>query len=230
MNGTIRLNGVLRMYMKFKLFLLFVPWLIVFSSFVVNLIVGYFVTEEVYTGGVISIYVYMLIAGLIVLPQMFPFSVGLSMRRKDFYYGTLVVMAAVSVITAALLVLLSVIEHEWASGWGVGLHFFHLPIWNDAPAIGQFWMMSSLLLHVFMLGFVISSVHRRFGKMGMLILTIVSFLLSSLAVLIATYNHWWETIFSPLLEKTPLEIVSWLFPLTIVYALISYLLLRKSTV
>ncbi|UVI30094.1 hypothetical protein [Paenibacillus spongiae] len=195
-----------------------------------NYILGYFFDEELYTGGISSIFIFMLIIGMILQQQTFPFAIGLSVRRTDYYWGTVAVSGIVIGVTSLLLMLLSAVEGELLEGWGVGLHFFYLPHFSDGPILLRVWISFALMLHLFHLGFGIASVHRRYGKLGMLVLSLSVFLASSIAGFLLTYYRWWDDLFEMLIGLSAAELASWSFPITVLYAIASYALLRRSTV
>jgi hypothetical protein len=64
-----RVVGVMKMHSRDKWAWFIVPWLVMLSSFIVNLIISAFINDPVYTGGIASIYIYMFVAGIIILAQ-----------------------------------------------------------------------------------------------------------------------------------------------------------------
>lgn len=135
-----------------------------------------------------------------------------------------------SAVYSILLYLLSIIESKLTGGWGLELHYFHLPYLNDGNALEQLWMYFALFLHMFFLGLMISSIFRRFGRSGLFIFSGVTFILCSLGVLLMTYNQWWVDLFNWFAGYTAFELALWSMPLTVVYALLSFLMLRRATV
>lgn len=222
--------GVMKIHLRDKWSWLYLPWLILCSSFVVNIVVSLFIEEPMYTGGIMSIYIFMLVSGLMILPQTFPFALGFNVRRTDFFMGTVFVGLLVNAASAIMLFLLSIVENKLTGGWGTELNFFHLPYLNDGPAIGQIWIYMVLLTHMYFCGLAISTIHRRFGKIGMYIFSISSILIFSVLVLMSTYFHWWGDIIGFLSGYSAVELASGLFLLVIIYLLFSYLMLRKATV
>lgn len=227
-----RILGVARLQLRDRT-LLYMPWLIVLISFVVNLLISAFLRNEVetmYSGGVASLYVYMLVAGMVVLPQTFAFSLGFGVRRKDYFLGTAAVIAATSVLFALILLLLSIAEGSWTNGWGVDLRFFHLPYLNDGPFWVQLWVFFACLLHLFYLGFALSSVHRRFGKTGLWTVLLTGFALLTFGSYMALFYGWWGAIFQWFARHTMFELSLYAFAGAVVYAAISYGMLRRATV
>ncbi|PYI54529.1 hypothetical protein [Paenibacillus flagellatus] len=226
-----RTASVFRMNARDKLSWFYIPWLILGISFAINLVIGYLLSEEngMYTGGIASIYVYMFVMGLIVLAQTFPFALGLGVRRTDYFWGTTATGGAVSALFAVILIALGAMERHLTGGWGVNLHFFHLPYLNDGPIVAQLWVSFALLMHVFFSGFVIASLYRRFGKTGLYVLFAVLLLGGSVGSYLLTYYGKWIAVFGSLFDRSASELAVWLFAIAAAYALASYRLLRRAT-
>ncbi|WHY21334.1 hypothetical protein QNH28_10290 [Paenibacillus sp. G2S3] len=225
-----QMTGILKMHYKDKWFWLFMPWIILLSSFLVNLVIAFFLQEPMYTGGLVSIFIYMFVIGIIILVQTFPFALGLSLRRTDYFIGTSLMAVLTSAGFSLLLFLLSIVETKLTSGWGVQLHYFHIPYLNDGTVLEQLWIYFMIMLHMFYWGFVISSIFRRFGRSGLFIFAAVMFILYSVAGLLMTYYQWWGDLFNWFASHTAFELALWTMPLTVLYALLSFWMLRKSTV
>lgn len=224
------LTGMLKMHYRDKWTWLFTPWIILLSSFLVNVILATTMEDSMYSGGVVSIFIYMLVAGIIVLAQTFPFTLGLSTRRTDYFIGTSFMAIIISAIFSLLLFLLAFTEGELTGGWGIGLHYFHLPYINDGTALEQFLIYFAIMLHMFYLGFIISSIFRRFGRNGLFLAAGIAFVLGSIGSYFMTYFAWWGDLFHWITGHTAFELALWSIPLTVVYAALSFGLLRKSTV
>ncbi|WP_276356172.1 hypothetical protein [Cohnella caldifontis] len=231
MNRTL---GIFRMHWRDKFSVLVLPWVICGFSFVVNLIVGAGVRPEegIYTGGLSSIYVYVFVAGIVILAQTFPFALGMGVRRTDYFWGTLAATASSSAITTVVLILLSEAEAGWLNGWGVGLHFFHLPFVHEGPAWLQAATHFTLLMTLILIGFFISAVYRRFGKFGLYAFGLVALLVFIVGPLLLTYFERWDDIgrwveanFHTLNDLTP-----WLLLVAVLLGLGSYGMLRKATI
>lgn len=220
------------MHFRNKNFWFFVPWMVLFSNFVINLCLSILIGGKtaIYTGGLASIYIYMLVVGSITLKDTFPFALGFSVRRTDYFLGTVVMAVTVSAGTAILLLLLAITESELTGGWGVQLYFFHLPYLNDGPLIGQLWTYFVVMVHTYFLGFASASVYQRFGRNGMYAFFTATLLLFSVCAYVCTYFNWWGAIFSWLSHHSAAGLASWMALLIVGYVLVSYVLLRKATV
>lgn len=226
-----RIASVMKIHFRDRWMWLIVPWgFVLLPSFIVNYVISFFLSEPLYTGGLSSIYIYMMIAGVLTLHQTFPFAIGLSVRRTDYFLGTIAAVVANSALLTIVLFVFSTAEHDWTTRWGTDLHFFHLPHVHDGSPIELIVMSFAVLMHLFFLGFAISGVHRRFGAIGLY--TFFALLLVSLTVVgfLGTYYEWWGRIFGWLAEHSAFQLAMWTVPVTVFYVIASYLLLRKATV
>ena len=211
----------------------------------------------VYTGALATFFFVMLVVGIGAVIRMFSFAVGFGARRRDFFLGTLAMGVATSAAWAILLGLLSLIEANVFKNWGVGLHYFHLPFFSDgsplrqfcwsyyhdascvqsdpsyvngAVPLGQFWVYFVLMLFMYLLGLLLGSIYQRFGRTGEYVFCGVIFLLLSVFLLMSAYWNWWGAIFGWPAQQTAAALGLWLVPPIAFFALVSYALLRKSTV
>ncbi|MBB6729639.1 hypothetical protein [Cohnella zeiphila] len=198
-------------------------------TFVVNLIIGYFIgqDEPYYTGALCSIFIMVGVTGVMIAAQTFPFAIGFSIRRLDFFLGTAAFAVLVSVAFAAALDILTYVEQQ-SNGWGVRMHYFHLPWLSDGWAISRFWVFLVGFLHLFFVGFVYASVYRRFGRLGVLSLSAVLFVAGSFGTFLLTYYDQWGALLDFFKPLTSVELFSWAAIPIPLYAAISYGLLRKS--
>ncbi|WP_026678907.1 hypothetical protein [Fictibacillus gelatini] len=225
------MNPVLKMHMKYKLIWMILPWTTLLFSFAVNLLIAVLVNDKggLYTGGVASIFIFMFVAGITIPIQTFPFSLGLSVRRKDYFLGMMAVSLIVSAISAAILSIFSFIESDLTGGWGYKIHFFSLLNAFNTNIIWQFGIFFILLTHMCLSGFIIYSIYQRFGRSGMLWLFVLLVLLLTVLSLLFTYFQWWIPIFQWIAHH-PNLLVLWILLASCIYAALSYLLLRKAAV
>ena len=200
------------------------------ATLIVVLMIRFFGgTTTFYPGGLIAICAIMFVVGIVTLNDTFPVALGWSCRRTDYFLGTTVMAVAVSAVAAVLLLLCSRLEIV-TGGWGVELHYFHLPYLNDGSLIEQLCIYFVVLVNPYFLGFVIGSIYRRFGRAGTLIFLLIVFLLMSLFSFVWTYLRWWGALFHWFSQFTAFELALGLLPVTAFYLLVSYLLLRRAVV
>ncbi|WP_152401245.1 hypothetical protein [Paenibacillus cellulositrophicus] len=225
-----RTAGVMKIHWRDKWVWMYVPWVVMLFSFAVNLVIGILTRgeEPINSGGVVTIYVYMFVAILIVQAQTFPFALGLNIRRTDYFVGTSAMALLVSAVSSVLLFALGMIE-QFTNAWGVQLHYFHLPFLKEVSPLGRLGIYFIVMIHMFFMGFVISSIHRRFGRTGMFVFFIALIVLSSICSFAMTYYGLWLDFFR-WIGAHYMDLFLWMIPLTVIYALLSYVLLRRATV
>src|SRR3954453_22885699 len=163
-----RILGAARMHLAHPLLSLGIPWLIVGTSFAINLAiwgvagVGDETNGDAVTGGLASLYVTVGVIFIQAVTQMFPFAMGLSLSRRDFYLGTALTAVVQSIGYGLALTVLAAIEDATA-GWGMRLDFWApgaLDVGN--PAL-QFLVFALPMLAFAFLGMAIGVVFKRWG-------------------------------------------------------------------
>jgi hypothetical protein len=220
----------MKMHWRDKWVWIYVPWFILLLSFAVNLIIGISMggEENINTGGVSSIFIYMFVCSMVIQGQTFPFALGMNVRRTDFFMGTSVMGLLVSAASAVILFFLSVVE-KLTDDWGGHLHYFIIPFMNHISPLARLGIYFIVMVNMFFLGFVISSIYRRYKRSGIFVFSIVIFLCCSIASFVLTYYGLWLDLFS-WFSRHYMELFFWLAPLAILYALLSYGMLRRATV
>lgn len=227
MNG---ISSVFRMHLRNRFTWILLPLLIfLVCSFGTNLIIAYFVEEHIYTGGLAAIHVYTIVLGATIVSDTFPFALGFSIRRSDYFLGTMAMLIGVSLLFTLLMLLLALIERYVIVGWGLGLSFFQIPYVHDGNFFEQSWISFSALTHLFMEGFVVSCLYYRFGNNGIYTFFATATIFGSVGSILATYFSWWGPVFNWIGQYSAFQIALGLFPITVVLALISYVLLLRAT-
>ncbi|RXZ78642.1 hypothetical protein EBB07_26075 [Paenibacillaceae bacterium] len=226
-----RIAGVIKIHLQDRWSWVLLPWLIITISFTCNLVIGAAMDEEnFYTGGLASIYVYMLVMGILCVNQSFPLAIGFGVRRKDFFLGTAVTIFTLGAIFGIVLWGLGFLENNVTNGWGVHLHFFHLPYVSDGSALMQIWVNFTVITSLFFIGFVIACLYRRFGKQGLYTLLISLLLVFTISGYLMNHYDRWGVVGNWLASSTAVGLGSGMFGAGLILAFLSYLLLRRSTV
>lgn len=226
MNRTL---PIFNMHLRDKFTWYFMPYAIMGGSFIVNLIISIFLETPLFTGGLASIFIYYLVVGILTVPQTFQFSLGLGTTRKDYFIGTLLACLVFSAINALILVAVGVIENA-TGAWGTDLHFFQAAYVSNGTYFEDYLIYFIVLLLMFMTGFLISSFFRRFGSKSMLLSFLISIIVFTVLGYFIQQNNWWVNIFNWFIGKTALDLALWTLPFTVICILLSYVLLRRSTV
>lgn len=224
-----RTANIVRMHLRNPFMLLALPWIIILSSFTINFIISLFIDEQLFTGGMISIFIFIFVTGIVMVPQTFPLALGLGSTRRDYYIGTVLTGALIGVLSSVVTALLGIVERASGS-WGTGLHFFDLPYLNDG-SVAQHMILYFLIYMLFFLGGLgIASVYRCVGRSSLLALLVLLLITGTLLSFFIDQNNWWSNIFAWFASYTAFELSLWTAPLSLALGLLSYLMLRRSVV
>lgn len=236
MDAPLRRNRPLRaarIQMVNKRLSLGMPWLILGSAFLVNLVVWALVPESPseprITGGIMSIYIFVLIGQVFTVVQWFPFALGLSVTRRDFLLGTGGLVLVESFGQGLVLTLLRAVE-ELTNGWGIDLTFFGVPYLVSDNWLLQWVLYSMPFVGLSAIGLLIGSIYKRFGQTGMWWATIVVILVVGAGVVVLTWQQAWGA-FGSLLADTPPAVALIALPaaVALVAGGLTHLLLRRAT-
>ena len=183
-------------------------------TYAANLTVSFFISSEgdnYNIGGVLSIFMYFFVAGIIVVATSFPFAIGMSIRRVDYFIGT-ALMATISTSAFTLLIVLMGQLENLLNGWGNELYFFHFPYLNDGTVLEQIGVFMILFLYLFFLGFMITSYVKRFGRRGVFIGSTAISLIGTVAVYLIHAYSLWTNIFDWIFGQTAIQIAYWHIP------------------
>jgi hypothetical protein len=224
--------NIIKMHSKANFFWFVAPWLFAcLPAFAINFFIALLLNQKAYyTGGILSVYIYMAIMSAVTLLQTFPFALGLSRRRTDYYLGTMSMLTITIGASSVAIIFFTLIEQYLIPGWGVSMHFFSLPYLSDGSIFTQFWTYFGNMLHLCLLGFVMVCVLQRFGLKGLFVFYIIALLLISVGVYLLTHNNWWGELFRLLSLHSASELTIWTIPFSSIYAIASYLMLKKATV
>lgn len=186
-----------RLHTVHALVALGIPWVVVGSSFVINLLVWAALPPDARdqggTGGLVSLYVTVAIVFLQSVTQLFPMALGLSLSRRTFYLGTVLAAAVQSLVYGVDLTLLTAVE-DATDGWGLGLSFWApgpVDVGNPALQVLVFAVPMFLAASV---GMGLGVVVKRWGQLGMWVLGIVLLLVTGIAAALLTWRGGWSSV------------------------------------
>lgn len=221
-----------RLHTVHALVALGIPWVVVGSSFAINLAVWAAMPPDARTeggtGGIISLYVTVTIVFLQAVTQLFPMAMGLSLSRRSFYLGTLLAAAVQSLAYGVVLTALTLVENG-TGGWGMDLSFWAPgPVDVGNPAL-QVLMFAAPMLLAAAMGIGLGVVVKRWGQLGMWTLGIVLLLASGTAAALITWGGGWTAVGSFFLDTSVVALLL-LGPvvLALVVAAASFLGLRRA--
>jgi len=187
------LVNVARYHLVDRLMYLAVPWAILAFSFLINLSIAAMAPKQpggFYTGGLFSIYIFLLICGVMSMTRELPFGLMLGVSRRSYYLGTALLVLALGVVYGLALTALQALERA-SGGWGASMHYFQVPWIMDGPWY-QTWVTSFVLLVLFFLyGMWYGLVYRRWNLFGLLAFAAAQVLLVLAVVALLTLTDGW---------------------------------------
>lgn len=225
------LQGAIKIHSVDKWAWFWIPFIILASSFCFGFILSFLIPVDgnIFVAGFSYVFGYMLMIGIITFTQTFPFAMGMSIRRTDYFVGISIMGVKTSFIFSVLFVGLAAIEKA-TNGWGSRLDFFYIPYLNDGNIFAQFAIYFITLIHLYFIGLFFTVFTKRFGLKGLLILGLAILFSISLVVYIAHYKELWFNIFQWFKDHSAIQVALWLIPGIVIYFLLSFGIIRKTTV
>jgi hypothetical protein len=182
-----------RLHLVNPLVILGIPWLVVSISFAINVAIFHLTPageENGFSGGVLALYVTVLVVFVQSVTQLLPFAMGVSMSRRSFYLGTALVAAVQALCYGIVLSALVSVENA-TDGWGTGLDYWAPGIVEVGNPVLQVLASGAPMLAFMFVGIGMGVVHQRWGQVGtwgLIIGSLVFF--GGLAVLITWLEAW----------------------------------------
>ena len=172
------------------------PWGIMAFSFLVNIGVSLSLPAGslgIVTGGLVSLYIFMLLCGALSMTRSLPFGLMMGISRRTYYAGTALLVLTLSVVYGLGLTLLQLVERA-TNGWGLKLHYFRIPWIINGPWY-ETWLTSFVLLVVFFLyGMWYGLVFRRWSLPGLVVFIAAQILVALLVVVAVSATHNWSAV------------------------------------
>jgi hypothetical protein len=189
-----RVLAAAKLHLINPLVILGIPWLVVAISFAINVAVWHLTpagaTDGGFTGGVLALYITVLVVYVQAVTQLLPFAMGVSLSRRTFFLGTALVAVVQSVFYGVAITALLAIENA-TGGWGAGLNYWAPgPFEVDNPALQVLASGAPMLAFAF-IGVGIGILYKRWGQAGtwgLIIASMATF--GGLAILITWLDAW----------------------------------------
>lgn len=180
-----------------------------------------------FSGGSFYIFVFMLILGLQVVTATFPFALGLSATRRDFWLGSALTFLLLAAAYAVAFTLLSLAETA-TGGWFLHGHLFTSIYFGQN--VGQRLLVVFFgLLFCFFAGAMAGTLFLRWRATGVLFGSAVLAVLVLGALAVVAFTQSWARLGHWFLTTGPLGIAAWLLVPAAVCAVAGYAVLRRST-
>ena len=194
---------VARYHLVDRLQFLILPVGVTLFAFGVNLAIFSVIPEtpeENYSGGLFTLFVFMLVCGALSMTKSLPFGLALGVSRRSYYLGTVLLVAGLSALYAVGIVVLQMTEKA-TGGWGLGLNYFRVPWILDGS-----WYLNLLTAFVFLTlmfvyGMWYGLIYRRASVLGVVLFAAAQALVLLGGVLLLSWTDSWSklgTFFSTL--------------------------------
>ena len=187
------LMNVARYHLVDRMNYLALPWGATVFSLLVNLAIAAVVPagpHGYYTGGLSTLYVFLLACGVLSMTRSLPFGLMLGVSRRGYYLGTALLVVVLGIVYGLGLAVLQIVERG-TGGWGLAVHFFRVP-WILAGPWYLTWLTSFVLLVVFFLyGMWYGLVYRRWSLPGLTAFVAAQVLVALVVVAAVSMTHNW---------------------------------------
>lgn len=229
-----RVINVARMQLINKWTFVGLPLVILGSAFAFSMAIFWIVREAggegpLYGGGAQAPMWYFMALGIQALALTFPFSQAMSVSRRSFYLGTVLLFGACALAMSIFYYLMGLLEKA-TGGWWLDARFFALEWIADNNALVQIGFYFVLMLLLFILGFLIATIYMRWKATGMVVFFIGLGVVLLGFVASMVLNDWGGKFWSWALTWTAGGVTLWGAAVAVVLAGGSYLTLRKASV
>jgi hypothetical protein len=236
-----RILSVIRLHFVNPQAVLGLPWMILGFIFVANLAIWAIIlasSPEVdradisqglgWSGAISFVFVYMMVVSVQAINATFPFALGYSITRREYYIGTSIVFVILALIYSVGLSILSAIE-DATNGWGLGGRMFTSYYFGDGGALEHWFIYFALLLFFLFTGSALAGVWVRWKAFGITTFFIaLGALLIGLLALIGLSNSW-LAVGEWFVAQGWVGSYAWSLVVTAFAATTGYLILRRAT-
>lgn len=236
-----RVWNVVRLHFVNTATTIVVPWLVMAGIFAINLLVWAIIYSAAapedrakiaestqWSGSIFYIFVYMLVVAVQAIATTFPFALGFSVTRRDYYLGTALTFILLSAGYSVVLTLLSLIE-DATSGWGLHGRMFTAVYFGGDAWYQRLFVFFVGLAFFFFVGSIFAAVWVRWKQYGLLGLALALALLIIGAVAIISFSQGWPAVGEWLVRNGPVGVVAWMLVPTVLSAVAGFFLLRRAT-
>ncbi len=226
------LLNVARYHLVDRVTYLALPWAIMAFSFLVNVVIAALVLPAPggqYTGGLVTIYIFLLVCGVLSMTRFLPFGLMLGVSRRGYYLGTVLLVVALGVGYGLGLTVLQMVERA-TGGWGLALHFFRVPWIMDGPWY-QTWLTSFVLLVLFFgYGMWYGLVYRRWNVPGLVAFIAAQVLVALGVLVVVSMTHNWAAVGQFFVTVTAPALTGVLAALAVALGLGGFTTMRRVTI
>lgn len=146
-----------------------------------------------YVGGLGSIFILIIVMGVLSVARSLPFGLTLGISRRSYYFGTVLLSLMMAAAGAIVITIGQAVERA-TDGWGIGMGFFRVPHVLDGA-----WYLTLLSVFVtlalcFVYGMWFGLVYRRWALIGAMAFLAAQITVLALAALLTTWVHGWHDV------------------------------------
>lgn len=236
-----RILNVTRLHLTNRFPMMVLPLLILGFIFLVNLVIWWLIFSAVgtddaadasqgmqFSGASTFIFVYMMVVAVQAVNLTFPFALGYSVTRRDFYLGSSVMFVLLSAYYAAIMTIMATIERA-TDGWGFGGAMFDVVYFNADNPLQQFVLFLLVFLFFFFVGAATASVYVRWRANGMYVFFASLTVLLVGLVALTTFTESWPLVGEWFVAHGAMGVALWSLVPTALCALVGFRLLRRAT-
>lgn len=180
-----------------------------------------------YSWAVLSPQWYLVVVGVQAVGLTFPFALGFSSTRRDFWLGTSVMFVLTSIVFAVVIATLVQLE-ILTGGWWLGAHMFDA-LWYGANWVTDFYTAFALQLLVLFLGAAATTVYMRWRMRGMVIVVVALSLLLLGTIALLTFTRSWPGLVAWLGSLGAVGLFTLVLGFAAVFAIAGFLVIKRAT-
>lgn len=170
-----RIWNVVRMHLINRWTNLELPWVTIGAAFAMTVAIWMILRSVgvtdigVASGTIWSVYISLvLMVSIIAVTGSFPFALGFSVTRREFFLGTALTFALISAGNAVLFTALAAIETA-SSGWGLNGQIFTILAESNGSVLDYWFVFFAMQMFFYFLGAAIATVYMRWRMYGMVV-------------------------------------------------------------
>ncbi len=223
-----------RLYILNKWMLLWLPLILLGAMVALTIVVQLVVlaaggdqNDVVFNGAFQAVFWCILGVAVAASTQMFPFAFAMSLTRRDFVFGTLIVALVVGAGYGLVYAVVAWLETA-TDGYGIGAHSFNLMGFAGGSVFESFVFYGGLMLVFFMVGFAASMLWKRFGGKGMVLSGLLFMIVCAGLLAWAGLVDAWARIGEWMSAQTPSSVGLYATAVSLLLAGGTYLMIRHA--
>ena len=225
-----RTLNVIRLQLINKQTFIWVPLIILAGAAVISILIYAMIPtdEPKYGGGGQAPLWYFFAIGMSAMTLTFPFSQAMSITRREFFLGTLILGAIAAAMMASIFLVLAGIEALTDGFWMNG-RIAYLPYLFESGWATAWLAYFTVTLLLFVVGFWMATIWKRFGTFAVVAIGVALGLVVTIAIFAITKLQWWASVITWFTDIGVLGVALGGLVLTAALSFGTYATLRRAT-